>query len=33
VAGVGAAAGGAGYIAARLRPSQRERMWRSLRRR
>jgi hypothetical protein len=30
VAGLGAA--GAGYVAARLRPSRRERMWRGLRR-
>jgi hypothetical protein len=32
VAAVGAAAGGGGYVAARLRPSRRERMWRGLRR-
>src|SRR3954449_2755521 len=33
VAGMGAVAGGGGYVAARLRPSGRERMWRGLRRR
>src|SRR5439155_12410333 len=32
VAGLGAAGVGSGYVAARLRPSQRERMWRGLRR-
>jgi HAD superfamily hydrolase (TIGR01490 family) len=32
VAGVGLVAGGGGYVAARLRPSGRERMWRGLRR-
>jgi phosphoserine phosphatase len=32
VAGIGALAGGGGYVAARLRPSHRERMWRGLRR-
>src|SRR3954453_20830807 len=30
IAGVGAVAGGGGYVAARLRPSGRERMWRRL---
>ena len=33
VAGMGAAGAGSGYVAARLRPSQRERMWRTIRRR
>jgi phosphoserine phosphatase len=33
VAGMGAAGAGGGYVAARLRPSQRERMWRAMRRR
>ena len=32
VVGVGALAAGSGYVAARLRPSRRERMWRGLRR-
>jgi hypothetical protein len=32
VAGLGTAGVGAGYVAARLRPSTRERMWRNLRR-
>jgi HAD superfamily hydrolase (TIGR01490 family) len=32
VAGLGAAGAGSGYVAARLRPSHRERMWRGLRR-
>jgi HAD superfamily hydrolase (TIGR01490 family) len=32
VAGLGVIAGGGGYVAARLRPSGRERMWRGLRR-
>jgi HAD superfamily hydrolase (TIGR01490 family) len=32
VAGMGAMGAGAGYVAARLRPSQRERMWRNIRR-
>jgi HAD superfamily hydrolase (TIGR01490 family) len=33
VAGLGAAGAGSGYVAARLRPSQRERMWRAIRKR
>jgi HAD superfamily hydrolase (TIGR01490 family) len=33
VAGMGAAGAGAGYVTARLKPSHRERMWRSFRRR
>jgi hypothetical protein len=33
VASLGAAGVGSGYVAARLRPSTRERMWRGLRRR
>jgi hypothetical protein len=32
LAGLGAAGAGGGYVAARLRPSHRERMWRNLRR-
>jgi hypothetical protein len=33
VLGLGAAGAGTGYVAARMRPSSRERMWRRLRRR
>jgi phosphoserine phosphatase len=33
IAALSATGGGAGYVVARLRPSRRERMWRSIRRR